>query len=448
MRRLPILLLAAVLVASLALNAHRATNPTSGYQSADERSYGKLAIDIAENGTYGSRATRMTEPLHWPPGAPLLFAAGHVLFGDPASEATYDLPVAYWSHALLAVGDALGAFALAWILAGVWPGVIAAALVGLYPPLILATGEQVSEPFGAFLLLWGLVALAWGGRTGRVRWLLVGGALLGGAVLTRTDLLLVPFLCAAVWALARFWPQRQWRPAAAQGLAIGAAAAAVMLPWVIYASLREDRPVPVTVGSAAPLFVGTYLPGDGRTVGMKRALEEEVKRFRPQLRPTPAFEIEARHYMDLVASRYPALRRDEAIRRAARRNLSRYVREDPVGYAAMTLDKVKRMWGSYARGGARHTSPWIRAWHVTLVLAAFAGILAAAVRRRSLVVSLVLVAAVWSTALHMIVVANARYNLTLMPAVLAAGVAAWWLVIRPASPPPASPGRPHPPAPG
>ena len=82
---LPFILLAAVLVLSFGLNARMAANPRDDYQSADERSYGKLAVDIADNHHYGSPSTKMREPLHWPPGAPLVFAAGYKLFGSDAA---------------------------------------------------------------------------------------------------------------------------------------------------------------------------------------------------------------------------------------------------------------------------------------------------------------------------------------------------------------------------
>ena len=51
------------------------------------------------------------------------------------------------------------------------------------------------------------------------------------------------------------------------------AAALVLAPWTIYASSEEGRFIPVTKGSAAALFVGTYLPGGGTTIGMKEDLE-------------------------------------------------------------------------------------------------------------------------------------------------------------------------------
>ena len=38
---------------SFGLNARVAADPRTAYQSADERSYGKLAVDIVDNHGYG-----------------------------------------------------------------------------------------------------------------------------------------------------------------------------------------------------------------------------------------------------------------------------------------------------------------------------------------------------------------------------------------------------------
>ena len=86
MARLPLLLLAVVLIGSFAFHGYRAEHPTFSYQSADERSYGKLAINIAEDHHFGDGSTNMRDPLHWPPGAPMLFAAGHKVFPSADSE--------------------------------------------------------------------------------------------------------------------------------------------------------------------------------------------------------------------------------------------------------------------------------------------------------------------------------------------------------------------------
>jgi hypothetical protein len=188
--------------------------------------------------------------------------------------------------------------------------------------------------------------------------------------------------------------------------------------------------VPVTRGSSSALFVGTYLPGGGTTVGMKRSLGAAAKRRNPKLRRTADFDLEARSVLAVVAARHPGLDFDSAVALEARRNISRYVRADPAGYARMMLNKVQRMWSRYARGGARHTSPFIRGWHILLVLLAVAGLVAGIARRRSLLLACILAAVLVSTAVHMLVVSQARYNLPLMPALIAGGVAGWAMFLR------------------
>jgi hypothetical protein len=227
-----------------------------------------------------------------------------------------------------------------------------------------------------------------------------------------------------------------WRAAGdgRRGLVVGACilggAVLAIAPWSLYASSRAEEFVPVTRGSSSALFVGTYLPGNGTTVGMKRSLGAAAKRRNPKLRGIADFDLEARSVLAVVADRHPELETNEAIALEARRNISRYVRDDPVGYAGMMLNKVQRMWSRYARGGARHTSTPIRIWHVLLVVLAVAGLVAGIARRRSLLLACILAAALTSTAVHMLVVSQARYNLPLMPALLAGGVAGWVLFLR------------------
>ena len=89
------------------------------------------------------------------------------------------------------------------------------------------------------------------------------------------------------------------------------------------------------------------------------------------------------------------------------------------------------MWSRYARGGARHTTWAIRGRHIALVLlAARRAAASASCARRSLLLACILAAALTSTAVHMLVVSQARYNLPLMPALLAGGVAGWVMFVR------------------
>jgi 4-amino-4-deoxy-L-arabinose transferase-like glycosyltransferase len=423
------------MVGAFAFHAYRAEHPTSSYQSSDERSYGKLAINIADQGHYGDPSTGMREPLHWPPGAPMLFAVGHQLFPSAESRETFDLPSAYWLQALVSLGSALAAFGLASLLAGAWAGLAAAALVGFYPPLVLATGEQLSEPLGAFFVITAFLALAVAVR--HKRWWVFGlaGAAFGLAVLTRADLLLAPFVVAAGTAVWTGVASRDLRRAVLRGGLVAGGAVVVMAPWTLYASERDGSFVPVTSGSSSALFVGTYLPGNGTTLGMKRALAEEVGKARPKLRGIEGGNLEARSVLRVVADRHPELSYNDAIAKEARRNITFYGRADPVGFARMMLNKVQRMWTRYARGGARPTSPVIRAWHILLVLGCVSGLVAGLRRSRSFVLAALALVILYATAIHMLVVSQARYNLPLMPALIAGGVAGWAMVLH---------GRRHP----
>jgi hypothetical protein len=440
--RLPLLLLAVVLAGSFAFHAHRAEHPTSSYQSSDERAYGKLALDLAEVGSYGSPGTKMREPLRWPPGAPVLFATAHELSPSERSLETADIPAAYWAQALVSVGSTLAAAGLAWALAGAWAAVLAAALVGFYPPLILSSGEQVSEPLGAFCVVSGFALLALAVRRRALWAYAIAGVGLGAAVLTRADLILMPFVVGGLIVVAGLVAARRGgrpgagrppvpaRRALAAGVAVVGGALLLMAPWSLYVSDRSGGFVPVTSGSSSALFVGTYLPGKGTTVGMKRALGPEAKRRYPKLRGTPSFEIEARLILRVVADRHPELASTDAIAKEGRRNITRYGRADPVGFAGMMVNKVQRMWTRYARGGARPTSTAIRAWHIVLVAFSVAGLVAGTLRGRSLVLAAIGLTILYATAVHMIVVSQARYNLPLMPALLAGGVAGWALFLR------------------
>jgi hypothetical protein len=426
LRRLQVLALLAVLAGSFAFHAYRAEHPSRGYQSADERAYGRLAVGIADRHTYGNG---LQDALHWPPGGPMLFAAGHALFPGKASAKTFDIPAAYWAQAIIAVGTALAAFTIAALLAGGWAGVAAAALVGFYPPLILATGEQLTEPFGAFWLTTAFALFAIAARLGRAWIFGVGGLALGAAVLTRADLLPVPFVLAVLVLLWMWRTQSLGRGVLVGGLILGGAVL-VMAPWSVYASRRAHEFVPVTRGSASALFVGTYLPGNGTTVGLKRSLGAAAKERNPKLRHIPDFDLEARSVLAVIADRHPDLDTNTAIALEARKNITRYASEDPGGFAKMMLNKVQRMWSRYSRGGSRHTTWKIRVPHILLVLLGFAGLLVGTLRRRSLLLACILAAVLTSTAVHMLVVSQARYNLALMPSLLAGGLAGWILTVR------------------
>src|SRR5439155_5481371 len=101
------------------------------------------------------------------------------------------------------------------------------------------------------------------------------------------------------------------------------------------------------------------------------------------LRGRGSMDIAATVYLDMIADRHPELPTSQALSREGRMNIVHYGKHDPLGFGGLMLNKVQRMWSRYARGGARHTSWAIRAWHITLVLASVAGLLLALWRRRT-----------------------------------------------------------------
>src|SRR5690349_1337994 len=71
--------LLAALIALAAMLRLEQAGDRPGHPSADERAYVRLATDLRVNGSYGDPGTR--HPLHWAPGAPLLFAAADAITG-------------------------------------------------------------------------------------------------------------------------------------------------------------------------------------------------------------------------------------------------------------------------------------------------------------------------------------------------------------------------------
>jgi hypothetical protein len=420
--RLVAVALIAIVALGTGLRAHSAANPTTATQSADERSYEALAVAIA-HGHYGSAHSN---GLHWPPGAPALFAVAYEI------TPRHGIPAAYWLQVGIGTLTILAAFAAAALAANRWAGLAAALLVATYPPLIVLAGSLLSETLGAFLVTASLAALAWATRrprsaadTSAPAWwrYALAGALFGLTVLTRADLILAPAIAAVVVAIAA----RAWRPPAA----LVAGAVIVMAPWVAFASHRAGHFVPVTEGDAPALWVGTYLPGDGTTSGAKRALAPAIRKRFPRYAHTPAAKIPAPRMLDVVAARRPGLDREAALNAEARANLRRYALGEPVKFGRMMLSKLRRTWLLSSRSGSPTRSIAVRIYHGALVIALCLILLIGLIRRPGVVAATAGLLVAYSMVMHAVFVAKPRYNLPLMPVLMAGGViAAAGLLVR------------------
>ena len=404
-----------------ALRADSAAHPNVGYESADERAYALLAQSLT-NGRYSRRGG--TNDLHWPPGAPMLFAAARKLSSaSTTSRRPSDVPAAYWAQAVMSTVTLALVFALGALLGGAVAGLIAAGVLAVYPPIISMNGSLLSEPLGAALATGAALLLVMALRARSWRVMALAGGVFGLLILTRTDFLLaLPLLALSIGLLCR---REGMRLALAHAGAFAAAAALVLAPWVVYASQRAGHLVPVTSGGGSALFVGTFLPGEGTTFGVKRELAPALRARHPEYDSRSVYDIPAKFALDLVAARHPSLGRDAALKREARHNLGEYGLGQPLAFVKMMSAKAARMWlSSYRGGGVEPVSLPVRIVHLIVIALGVTGLVALLLTRRlTAEFAIVLILLLYTTLLHAVFVSKARYNVPVLPMFVAAGVA-------------------------
>jgi 4-amino-4-deoxy-L-arabinose transferase-like glycosyltransferase len=390
--RLTLILLAAILALGFGLRAYRVVEPL-GTPGDDAHAYYALAKSLYEEGSYGGPEFR--DAGDWSPGAPLLYAAAFYATAG-AREGTARIVELLCGLAAIVVAYLLGRRI------NCRPaGLIAALGVAVYPPFIHSTGALYSEPPAIFTLPAGVLAFLWAGERERLRAWLLPGLLFGLTALVRPEYLIVG-AAFAVLAAIRIGRERGWRPNLA-GLGLFAAAFLLPIaPWAVRNQVVLHRTVPISTGGGKALYVGTFLPADGEYDRVKARLLERYRRVElpphsaalDRVSPTPLF--------DRVASRYPNLPRDSALGRIGRQNLSKFLGEDPLGYAAMTVRKVWRMW-SAGIGEAMDATAG-RVVQALMVLLGLCGLAVLARRRRwwafaAMATPLVLVTAVGAVTL-------------------------------------------------
>src|SRR4051794_20573945 len=193
-----LVVLVAITLLGGALRAVQSASPDLGNRSSDERGYARVAKTFEGGHFHGTS-------LHWPPGAPLMFAIADRI------HPTHDLRLAYWSQALVGTALIPVVFLLGLLVWGPIVGLGAAFLVAIYPPYVVMGGQLLAEPLGTLCLVGGLTALLAAWRRPDRRMLALAGLLLGATVLTRTDLTLVPGILAVLTA---WYARRDGRAAA------------------------------------------------------------------------------------------------------------------------------------------------------------------------------------------------------------------------------------------
>jgi hypothetical protein len=271
--------------------------------------------------------------------------------------------------------------------------------MGLYPILCLYTAGLASETLFIPLVAGGVLAVAWAAESPHLGRTLLAGLLLGAGMLTRS--ILAPFiLLAALWT---------WRFGQARGrtLALVLVAFGVCLPWAVRNSLIMGRPSFVETALGYQMYIGYHPQGNGSFISSIAI---------PPL--TILDDAERDRYTTQMAIGF--------------------IRADPLGSAWRVVERAAYFIGLEDREliyfysnnffGAV-TQPWLALAYLVIVLPWIAtGLLTPlgmyAARRRP--VTWLLAALITGYTLpHLLVIAEPRFHLALVPAMIPLAAVGW-----------------------
>lgn len=397
---------------------------------------GNTHLSADENGYVGNTnrilAHERYATFKWPPGTSLAFAAATRLSGHRSLRLTeHASGPAQYVQLLAGVLTLLLMAALAWWTAGPWAAVLAVALGATYWPLVDATRTFLSEPMGGLALLASVAAavLARSRLADRRWWLALAGAgAIGGlACLTRGDLAVGMVVIALALALSG---RPGWRVGSLRaGIYLGAIMV-TLLPWLAYASETQGRFVPITTAGPDAFYIGSYLPGKGLLVPTEEKLAPEVCKHFPE-DCGRYWQKSAAPLFSLIRAQHPGKSADAAVRAADLENVRKYALGQPLAFAGMLWGKFWKMWKTVWSGGNGTYNPSTsQLQHTLYVLLAWIGLLggAFATRRWELITAIATLLAI--SGLATLFNDQPRYNVSLMPLLLAYGSAGVWLLLK------------------
>jgi hypothetical protein len=289
----------------------------------------------------------------------------------------------------------------------VWPALVGALVVAIYPALLEYQGMLMSEPLGAALLSGGVLAALWAWDGGWVRWVLPGVSF-GALAMVRPEYLGMAILVALVIAVRR--AGGDWRNSLLRAAVFLGAGLVVIAPWTIRNAAALSRFVPISTGGGQVLFAGTYLPSDGNP----EKVGTEVVRENPQLfAPQDGQRLRLEQILARLAhDRHPDTETDQALSKMGKEQLWDDVSDEPLEYAGFVATKISRIWSHGPRDVMRE--PIWEVLHWLLVAFGLFGLAILAWRRRweALLLGTIFLAI---TAISALLVASPRRVLVLVP---------------------------------
>ena len=208
---------------------------------ADVDQYRQLAENLRQHHVYGRQGQGEIHPTAFrPPLYPLLLAG-----------TSPDGTVGRWQvmilHLLMAIASAWIMILLARASGLGQASWLAGLLVTVDPILFYQSTQLMTETLATLLALLLLLALLRSGEGREPRWMLVAGMIAGLAILCRPT-----FLAFAGLAWLLLAVRRRWKPM----MLFSAAAAVVLVPWIVRNSLVLGKPVLTTTHGGYTLLLG------------------------------------------------------------------------------------------------------------------------------------------------------------------------------------------------
>jgi 4-amino-4-deoxy-L-arabinose transferase-like glycosyltransferase len=220
----------------------------------DSHSYDRMAVSLAEHGTLPSSQIPLAGgPTAYPPPLyPVALSLAYRIVGVGSESSRWE--AGRIEEAVLGTVVVVLIALIAARLFGRAAGLLSAAIAAVYPPLLLVGSSLMSESLFIPLVLGAVLAALVFRDSGRARWAVASGVLIGLAALTRSNgiVLLLPVIFL-VWTERPRWSRRALR-----GPVVAVAAAALtILPWTIRNTVEFHEFVPISTETGYA-FAGTY----------------------------------------------------------------------------------------------------------------------------------------------------------------------------------------------